>query len=76
VAAAKIVIDDSDTELPHFNDHFKKTKRMDNLSVGQVMISQPGLSLKLKQNMKYGGEKLKVLAPHFVKALVKYWKLN
>lgn len=71
----KIVIDDAETELPKFNDYFKKTGKMDHLSVTQLLMSQPSLSLQLSQNMKKGRQVLTEIIPSMIEVVSKHFKI-
>ncbi|MDZ4678349.1 MAG: hypothetical protein SGI74_12670 [Oligoflexia bacterium] len=75
-AVMKIVIDDVGQELPHFNEYFKKTGKMTQLNVTQVLLRQPTLSLKLSQNMKHGAAVLQNSVPGLVKVICRHWKIN
>jgi nucleoside phosphorylase len=71
----KVVIDDCETELPHFNDIFKKTGKMDRLSVASAMMSSPGLSMQLSSNMKKASMVIDSILPQMIEKLCGWWQI-
>ncbi len=74
-AVIKIVVDDSETELPNFNEYFEKKGKMDHLGVASVFVSQPALSLQLSKYMKKAnGIIAKSIGPA-VEVTCAHWKI-
>ncbi len=76
VAAIKILIDDIDTEMPDFNEYYKKTGKMDKFSVTQTLASRPALNLRLSNNIRQAGIVLKKIIPVVIPSVCRQWGIT
>jgi len=75
VAVVKVVVDDSETELPNFNDYFEKKGKMDHLNIAPVFVAQPGLTFQLSQFMKRANGILSRSVPPMIDVVCQHWQI-
>ncbi len=75
VAIVKVVVDDSETQLPNLNDYFEKKGKVDHRHIAPVFVAQPGLTFQLSQYMKRANAILSRSVPAMVDVICEHWKI-
>jgi nucleoside phosphorylase len=76
VAVVKVVVDDSETELPNLNDYFEKKGNKDRRNIAPVFVAQPGLTFQLSQFMKKANGILAQSIPPMIDVICPHWDIS